>query len=146
MKAKRKRHSAAFKAKVGLEALSGIKTVAEIAREYQVHPTQVSQWKGQVQERLPEVFENGPTAQALEAERQVERLEQKVGQLTMELDWLKKSSSNWGSEGAHGIGGVHRGMTQRACAVSVVERQPQRVLLRSQPGKPGELEADAADR
>jgi len=96
MKAKRKRHSAAFKAKVGLEALIGSKTVAEIAREYQVHPTQVSQWKGQVQERLPEVFESGPSAQAVEAERQVERLEQKVGQLTMELDWLKKKSKQLG--------------------------------------------------
>ena len=45
MKAKRQRHQAAFKAKVGLEALGGVKTVAEIAKEYQVHPTQVSQWK-----------------------------------------------------------------------------------------------------
>lgn len=57
----------------------GNKTVGEIAREYQVHPTQVSQWKSQVQERLPEAFESGPTAQAQEAERQVERLEQEVG-------------------------------------------------------------------
>ena len=96
MKARRKRHSAAFKAKVGLEALSGIKTVAEIAREYQVHPTQVSQWKNQVAERLPEVFEHGPTAQSVEAEKQIDRLERKVGQLTMELDWLKKKSRQLG--------------------------------------------------
>jgi transposase-like protein len=96
MKAKRKRHSAAFKAKVGLEALSGIKTVAELAREYQIHPTQVSQWKSQVQQRLPEVFESGPSAQAIESEREIERLERKVGQLTMELDWLKKKSKQLG--------------------------------------------------
>ena len=96
MKAKRKRHSAAFKAKVGLEALSGIKTVAELAREYQIHPTQVSQWKSQVQQRLPEVFESGPSAQAIESEREIERLERKVGQLTMELDWLKKKSKHLG--------------------------------------------------
>ena len=96
MKAKRKRHSAAFKAKVGLEALSGIKTVAELAREYQIHPTQVSQWKSQVQQRLPEVFESGPGAQAIESEREIERLERKVGQLTMELDWLKKKSKQLG--------------------------------------------------
>ena len=96
MKAKRKRHSPAFKAKVGLEALIGRKTVAEIAREYQVHPAQVSQWKSQVQERLPEVFESGPSVQAIEGERQVERLEQKVGQLTTELDWLKKKSKQLG--------------------------------------------------
>jgi transposase len=92
MKAERQRHSGAFKAKVGLEALTGLKTVGEIARQYQVHPTQVSQWKRAVVERLPEVFEQGPTAQAEQAERQVARLEQKVGQLTMELDWLKKKS------------------------------------------------------
>jgi transposase len=96
MKAKRLRHQPAFKAKVGLEALAGVKTVAEIAREYQVHPTQVSQWKRAVADRLPEVFEHGPTAQAQEAERNVARLEQKVGQLTMELDWLKKKSRQLG--------------------------------------------------
>lgn len=60
MKAKRQRHNGAFKAKVGLEALTGLKTVGEIARQYQVHPTQVSQWKRAVVERLPEVFEQGP--------------------------------------------------------------------------------------
>ena len=49
---------------MGLEALSGNKTVAEIAREYQVHPVQVSQWKRAILERLPEVFERGATAQA----------------------------------------------------------------------------------
>jgi transposase-like protein len=96
MKAKRQRHQSAFKAKVGLEALLGIKTVAEIAREYQVHPTQVSQWKGAIVERLPEVFERGATAQAEASEREVTRLEQKVGQLTMELDWLKKKSRQLG--------------------------------------------------
>ncbi len=52
MKAKRQRHQSAFKAKVGLEALAGVKTVAEIAREYQVHPTQLSQWKRAIVERL----------------------------------------------------------------------------------------------
>lgn len=92
MKAKRQRHHGAYKAKIGLEALSGLKTVAEIARQYQVHPTQVSQWKRAVRERLPEVFEHGARAQVEQAERQVARLEQKVGQLTMELDWLKKKS------------------------------------------------------
>jgi len=45
MKTKRKRHNGAFKAKVGLDAIMGIKPVAQIAREYQVHPTQVTQWK-----------------------------------------------------------------------------------------------------
>ena len=55
MKAKRKRHSAAFKAKVGFEALVGLKTVAQLAREYAVHPTQVTQWKATIRDRLPEL-------------------------------------------------------------------------------------------
>ena len=96
MKAKRQRHNGAYKAKVGLEALTGVKTVAEIAREYQVHPTQVSQWKRAIIDRIPDVFERGATAQAEASEREVARLEQKVGQLTMELDWLKKKSRQLG--------------------------------------------------
>lgn len=56
---KRKRHSAASKAKVGMEAVIGVKTVAQIAREYSVHPVQVSQWKAVIRDRLPEVFEAG---------------------------------------------------------------------------------------
>jgi transposase-like protein len=93
MKAKRTRHNAAFKAKIGLEALMGLKTVAEIARQYQVHPSQITQWKSLVRERLPEVFDRGPSALVKEAQRERARLEQKVGQLTMELDWLKKKSN-----------------------------------------------------
>jgi transposase len=79
-----------------LEALAGIRTVAQIAREYQVHPAQVSQWKQAIVERLPDVFERGATAQAEASEREVARLERKVGQLTMELDWLKKKSGQLG--------------------------------------------------
>jgi transposase-like protein len=96
MKAKRKRHDVVFKAKVGLEALKGIKTLAEIAQEYEVHPTQISQWKTILLERLPEVFTRGPTAEVKQAEREVARLHEKVGELTMELDWLKKKSKQLG--------------------------------------------------
>ena len=52
-KTKRKRYTGAFKAKVGLEALMGVKTVGQIAREYQVHPVQVTQWKEVIREHLP---------------------------------------------------------------------------------------------
>jgi transposase-like protein len=96
MKAKRRRFDPALKARIGLEALKGIKTVAEIARQYAVHPNQVSQWKSEVADRLPEVFESGPSAQVQEREAEIERLERKVGQLTMELDWLKKKSRQLG--------------------------------------------------
>ena len=54
MKGKRKHYSGAFKAKVGLEALLGIKPVGQIAREYKVHPTLVTQWKGVIRDRLPQ--------------------------------------------------------------------------------------------
>src|SRR2546421_12937258 len=50
---KRKRYTGAFKAKAGLEALMGIKTVGQIAREYEVHPVQVTQWKGIIRDHLP---------------------------------------------------------------------------------------------
>ena len=96
MKAKRKRHDVAFQAKVGLEALKGIKTIAEIARDYQVHPTQISQWKNILAERLPELFTSGPTAEVKQAEREVARRHGKIGELTMELDWLKKKSKQLG--------------------------------------------------
>ena len=55
MKAKRKRHSAAFKAKVGFEALVGLKTVSQLAREYAVHPTQVTQWRATIRDHMPEL-------------------------------------------------------------------------------------------
>jgi len=95
MKAKRKRHSAAFKAKVGMEALMGIKTVAQIAREYGVHPVQVSQWKTTIRDRLPDLFESGHK-EAQDQEELIAALHQKIGQLTVDLDWLKKKSRQLG--------------------------------------------------
>ena len=56
MKNKRRNHSAAFKAKVALAAAKGDKTIAELASQYAVHPNQVTQWKKQLIESLPEVF------------------------------------------------------------------------------------------
>ena len=57
MKAKRRRHDAIFKSRVALEALKGVKTIQQIATEYEVHPVQVSEWKKTLLERLPEAFE-----------------------------------------------------------------------------------------
>lgn len=95
MKAKRKRHSPAFKAKVAMEALMGIKTVAQIARENNVHPIQVSQWKTVLRERMPEIFDS----ERKEVENQEEliaALHRKIGELTVDLDWLKKKSKQLG--------------------------------------------------
>jgi transposase-like protein len=92
---KRKRHSAAFKAKVGMEAVIGVKTVAQIAREYSVHPVQVSQWKAVIRDRLPELFEAGGRA-GEDTEKLVADLHQKIGELTVDLDYLKKKSKQLG--------------------------------------------------
>ena len=94
-KAKRKRYTGAFKAKVGLEALRGIKTVGQIAREYQIHPVQVTQWKGVVRDRLPELFESPPAVQS-DSQEVIAQLHEKIGQLTVEVDWLKKKCKQLG--------------------------------------------------
>ena len=94
-KTKRKRYTGAFKAKVGLEALMGIKTVGQIAREYQVHPVQVTQWKGVVRDHLPELFETPPPARE-DQQYLIAQLHEKIGQLTVETDWLKKKCRQLG--------------------------------------------------
>ena len=98
MRRKRRNHSSEFKGRVALEALKGIKTIHQIASENEIHPVQVSQWKKELQERLGEIFErkNGKSKEADEDQRHIERLERKVGQLTIERDWLAKKSRELG--------------------------------------------------
>lgn len=95
-KAKRKRYAGAFKAKVGLEALMGIKTVGQIARDYQVHPVQVTQWKGIIRDHLPELFEPRPAGGQADSQELIAPLHEKIGQLTVEVDWLKKKCKQLG--------------------------------------------------
>ena len=95
MKEKRKRHSPALKAKVGLDAVIGIKTVAQIARENNIHPVQVSQWKTTVRDRLPELFDTD-RKEAQHQDELVAALHQKIGQLTIEVDWFKKKCKQLG--------------------------------------------------
>ena len=90
-KTKRKKHSSAFKAKVGMEAMLGLKTVAQIAREYAVHPVQVSQCKTVIRERLPELFDRGGQA-GEDSQKLVADRHQKIGELTVALDYLADSS------------------------------------------------------
>ena len=94
-KIKRKRYTGAFKAKVGLEALHGVKTVGQIAREYQVHPVQVTQWKGIIRDHLPELFESRQLASE-DQQQLITQLHEKIGQLTVEVDWLKKKCKQLG--------------------------------------------------
>ena len=95
MKRKRKTYSGAFKAKLGLEAMMGIKTTAQLAREYQVHPILITQWKGIIRERLPEIFERGKSVSDGSGEK-IAALHEKIGELTVSLDWLKKKSKQLG--------------------------------------------------
>lgn len=89
---KRIRHSADFKAKVALEALKGLKTVNELASLYQVHPTQVSQWKRQVPTGAKVLFATGQGKGDQEDEALQAKLFEEVGRLKMELNWVKKTA------------------------------------------------------
>jgi len=85
----KKRHSAAFKSKVAIEALKGQKTISEIASEYEVHPNQVSQWKRQLRDGIENVFTD-PSRSKRSEEKEKDKLYQEIGRLKVELDWLKK--------------------------------------------------------
>lgn len=89
---KRKVYLPEFKAKVGLEALRGVKTVNEIGQEFGVHPVQMGQWKKEIQEQPSTLFEGRRCPQPVAVHNQPERLYGEIGRLKMELDWLKKKS------------------------------------------------------
>jgi len=88
----RKRRTAAFQAKVALEAIRGEKTANdESAGLYQLHPTQVAAWKKQALEGLTEVFADGRRKQQDNGEAEVARLYEEIGRLKVEQDFLKKN-------------------------------------------------------
>jgi len=86
----RRRFSADFKARVALDALRGDKTIQEIATKHKVHPNQVSTWKRQAMDGLGEVFSNGADRAGQDHEAEVHDLHAKIGQLTVERDFLAK--------------------------------------------------------
>ena len=90
---KRRRFSGELKAKVALEALRGDWTLQEIASKHQVHPNQVSTWKRQAMEGLGEMFSNGVGRRRRDHESEVRELHAKIGELTVELDFLARGSS-----------------------------------------------------
>lgn len=89
MTVKRQRRSANFKFRVALEAVKELKTVSQIASDYQVNPGQVSQWKKQLQDQGATIFKNSPDSSRQQAKKEAELYEQ-IGRLKMELEWLKK--------------------------------------------------------
>jgi putative transposase len=90
----RKRHSASFKARVALEAAKQTRTIAELARTYQIHPVQISQWKKQLLDGIESLFRDGRLRDRDQAD-QAELYEQ-IGRLNMEVEWLKKSVARCG--------------------------------------------------
>jgi len=88
----RQYHSPELKAKVGLEAIRGTKTINEIGLEYSVHPAQVSLWKKEIQEQAKTLFEGKRGPKPLAAHKEPELLYSEIGKLKVELDWLKKKS------------------------------------------------------
>jgi transposase len=87
---KRKKYTSGFKTKVVLEALQERETIQELGRKYDLHPNQISTWKHQFLSSASTVFEKGKELRDEEKEKEKEALFKKVGQLQMEVDFLKK--------------------------------------------------------
>ena len=88
----RKNHDATFKARVALEAVKGEKTLAELSSGYSVHANQIGQWKKQLLEELPTLFSDRKKKVERQREEVESELYKQIGQLKVELDWLKKKS------------------------------------------------------
>lgn len=89
MKAKRRKFSSAFKAKVAIAALKERETLAELAVRFEVHSNMISKWKQEFIERSEEIFETSPPEK--QDEEKIEQLYTKIGKLEVERDWLKKN-------------------------------------------------------
>jgi transposase-like protein len=96
VKAKRKRHDSQFKARVAFEALKGIKTVQQIAKEFDVHPVQVTDWKKKLSSLASSVFETGKEREAEDFSSERSDLHSKIGELTVKLDFVVKKSKQLG--------------------------------------------------
>ncbi len=90
--ARRRNFGKGLKAKVAIEAIKGAKTLNEIASIYEVHPNQVSKWKKQALERLPDAMADGRTKESRDSRPITEeKLHKKIGQQAVEIDFLKKT-------------------------------------------------------
>ncbi len=90
----RRNHSPAFKSKVALAAVKGEQTITELSQRFDVHPNQITQWKNQLLEQLPSVFEQGGKSQ--EASVDIKTLHAKIGELTLENDFLESALTKAG--------------------------------------------------
>ena len=88
----RRRHSPAFKAKVALAAIAGEKTLAQLAEQFEVHPNQITTWKRQMAEGASDIFDKLPK----QPEVDLKSLHAKIGQLTLENDFLENALTKAG--------------------------------------------------
>ena len=95
MSKNRRRFSAEFKFKVALEAAKGTKTINELASEYEVHPSQIGQWKKDLLEDGASLFARPSAQRQPQQEAQQAELYEQVGRLKMELEWLKKKAARY---------------------------------------------------
>ena len=87
---KRKRHSAEFKAKIALDSLNMLQPVNSLAKKHKIHPGQITQWKKQLIDNATLAFEKKRKSE--DSSNLVDELYQKIGQLQVELEWLKKKT------------------------------------------------------
>ena len=97
----RRTHAPAFKAKVALAAIKGEKTLAELAQQYDVHPNQITAWKAQVMEGVAGLFGSGAMDTAVPPAVDLKVLHAKIGELTLEVDFLEQDKPKHGLNGAH---------------------------------------------
>jgi|TARA_B100001964_G_C14168350_1_gene570222 putative transposase len=88
----RKNYSSAFKAKIALEAIKKEKTMAQLSSEYGVHANQINLWRKRLLEELPEIFSKKRQRKEKDNKDLQDELYRQIGQLKVELDWLKKKS------------------------------------------------------
>jgi transposase-like protein len=88
----RKSYNATFRAKVALESVKGEKTLAELSSEFSVHPNQIRNWRKQLLEMLPDLFTDRRKKRDKDQEELISELYRQIGQMKVELDWLKKKS------------------------------------------------------
>lgn len=90
MKTQRRKFSSDFKVKVALEAIKEQMTLLEISSKYQVHPTQIGKWKAEFLENAASVFESGRPKKPVDSEETEQKLYSKIGELQVQVDFLKK--------------------------------------------------------